>query len=456
MYSYLPHTDNSRKQMLDELKLASTEDLFANIPSEIRIKKDMNLPEGISELEARKKLVELASNNRTDYISFLGGGVYNRYIPACILAIIERSEFITAYTPYQPEVSQGTLQVIYEYQTMICNLTGMDAANASVYDGGVACAEAVLMACRLTNKSTVLLSKALNPEYKAVVETYCYGEGIDIEYLPVKDGKTSISSLNIPENKDKYACILLQTPNYLGCVENVIGIADVCGNINSKFVVCADPVSFALLKSPGNYGADIVVGDVQPLGLGMSFGGPHGGYIACKSQYLRQLPGRIVGMTKDRDGDRAFTLTLQTREQHIKRAKATSNICTNQALMALAATVYLSVTGPEGLKEIATISAKRARYLAVNIDKIPGFKVMHSDFINEFVVKVENIELDKLYEELKANGILAGIKLENDFDEYNNCLLLAVTEMNSLDDVNKLIECLKTLSKKYNLVSSGV
>lgn len=444
MYNFLPHTDKTRDDMLKETGLAFMEDLFSNINPEIRLKGELNIPEGISEFEAQKKLTKLAERNLSlkNCVSFLGGGTYNRFIPACINTIIERSEFITSYTPYQPEVSQGTLQAIYEYQSMICNLTGMDAANASVYDGASAAAEAILMASRITNKEKALVASTLNPQYKAVIETYCYGEGINIEYLDIKDGKTCLNDLN----PDEYSCILIQNPNYLGCVEDVYTISEACQRLKSKFIVCADPVSLALLKSPADYGADIVVGDIQPLGIGMAYGGPHCGFIACKSQYIRQMPGRIVGMTKDRDGQRAFTLTLQTREQHIKRAKATSNICSNQALMALAATVYLSVVGPEGLKEIATISAQRAHYLADKINEIPGFKVLFNDFLYEFIVKLDSLSSEELIKKLEEQNILAGIKLDKYFKEFENCILLCVTEMNEVNDINRLIDSLKELS----------
>ena len=453
MYNFLPHTDKVRKDMLQDMGLNSVEDLFKNINPQVRVKESLDIPEGISELEAQRKLISLSEKNLStkNCISFLGGGTYNRYIPACINTVIERSEFITAYTPYQPEVSQGTLQAMYEYQSMICNLTGMDVANASVYDGASAAAEAILMAARLTNKSKALVASTLNPEYKQVIETYCSGESIQIEYIPFKDGKSDINSIN--QQADIYACILIQNPNYLGSVEDVYEISGICKNIKAKFIVSVDPVSLALLKSPGQYGADIVVGDIQPLGIGMSYGGPHAGFIACKTEYLRQIPGRIAGMTKDRDGETAFTLTMQTREQHIRRAKATSNICSNQALMALAATTYLSVMGPEGLKEAANISTQRAHYLAGKINEIPGFKVLYSNFLYEFVVQVQGLNLNELTSELKKQNILPGINLGDKFNELQNCLLICVTEMNDVDSIDKFVESL-TISqavscKKY-------
>ena len=453
MYNYLPHTDQIREEMLKEIGFKSVEDLFSNINRNIRFdNSNFDLPEGVSELEAKEKLSELASNNLSlsDCLSFLGGGTYYRYVPACIGTIIERSEFLTSYTPYQPEVSQGTLQVIYEYQSMICNLTGMDAANASVYDGATACAEAVLMAARITKRSKALIASSINPEYKEVIKTYCYGEGIDIDYISLKNGKSDIENIK----QDEYACILIQNPNYLGSVEDVFEISEVCKSSKAKFIVCTDLISSAILKRPASYGADIVVGDIQSLGLPIAFGGPHGGFIACRTEYLRQIPGRIAGMTKDLDGKTAFTLTLQTREQHIRRAKATSNICSNQALMALAATVYLSVMGPEGLKEAATISSARAHYLAEKINKIPGFKVLFNDFLYEFVVKVDDeFSAKDLLNQLKEQNILAGIPLDDKFDEYKNCILVCVTEMNHISGIDKFAAALEKITSKCCLRS---
>ena len=442
MYNYLPHTDQIRKEMLEEIGLESIDELFSNINKDIRLsKQDFSLPVGISELEAKEKLSKLAEENLnlSKCTSFLGGGVYNRFIPACVNTIVERSEFLTSYTPYQPEVSQGTLQVIYEYQSMICNLTGMDAANASVYDGGMACAEAVLMASRLTRKTKALVASTVNPEYKQVIETYCYGENIQIDYIPVENEISNLTNIDLKD----YACILVQNPNFLGSLEDVFKISELCKQSGTKFVLCSDLVSTAIIKSPADYGADIAVGDIQALGIPMAFGGPHGGFIACKTEYIRQLPGRIAGMTLDRDGETAFTLTLQTREQHIRRAKATSNICSNQALVALAATVYLSVMGPLGLKEVAETSSARAHYLANKINNISGFSVLSNNFLYEFIVKIDNIPAKDLMNKLKEQNILCGIILDNKFAEYKNCILVCVTEMNNISQINNFVEALK-------------
>ncbi len=428
--------------MLKEINLESIDDLFKQIKPAIRTKK-FNLAGGMSEQEVRKKISGMAAKNKNceNSISFLGGGVYHRYVPACIQTVIERSEFITAYTPYQPEVSQGTLQSIFDYQTLICNLTGMDVSNASVYDGATACAEAALMAVRLTKKSAILVSEALNPEYKQVLETYCYGAGIKINYLTAKNGKTQPENL---VNLDDYACVLIQNPNYFGCIENM----DICNNISNskaKLIVCIDPVSVSVLKPPSEYGADIVVGDFQSLGINMNFGGPHGGFMACKEAYLRQLPGRIVGFTKDHDGREAFTLTLQTREQHIRREKATSNICTNNALMALAATVYLSVLGSQGLKETANISIQRAHYMAEKLVQIPTISIIYGEFLHEFVIKLDNISSEEFIKKLAEKDIFIGIDLSDKFNDLQNCVLVSVTEMNSVEDINKAVGVIELL-----------
>jgi len=442
LHSYLPHTDETRLNMLKDIGLNEVEDLFRQINTNVRVK-EIELPEGISEQDTRRKLSGMANKNRTsgEVVSFLGGGVYNRYVPACISTIIQRSEFITSYTPYQPEVSQGTLQAIFDFQTLICNLTGMDVSNASVYDGASACAESVLMAVRLARKTEILVSEALNPEYKKVLETYCYGEDIKISYLPVKEGKTVLDGFI---NLDEQACVLIQNPNYFGCIEDHNVFSKIVES-KAKLITCVDPISLAVLKSPAEYGADIVVGDFQQLGINMNFGGPHGGFIASKNTYLRQLPGRIVGLTQDKDGKEAYTLTLQTREQHIRREKATSNICTNNALMALAATVYMSVFGPQGLREVAEISIQRAHYMADKLSQVPGIKVLYCDFMHEFVFQADNISSGELINKLAEKGIFIGIDLSCKYDNLQNCVLVSVTEMNSVEDIDRAVEAVNNL-----------
>lgn len=454
MYNFLPHSEETRKEMLAEIGIDKVEDLFYNIDAGARLRESLNIADGISELEVQKKLAQLSGKNKNASNStfFIGGGTYNRFIPACINTIAQRFEFITAYTPYQPEISQGTLQVMYEYQTMISNLTGMDVSNASVYDAATACAEAILMASRATRKFRALVPSTISPEYAKVIETYCYGAGIEVDFLPAKEGIIDIDRLKSIDDLDEYACILVQTPNYLGCIESVHEISQICKESKPLFVVCADPTSLSVVEAPGNYGADIVVGDVQPLGIPMSFGGPHGGFIATTKKYMRQLPGRIAGMTEDEDGKRAFTLTLQAREQHIRREKATSNICSNQALVSLCSTVYMSVMGFEGIKEAACTSIQRAHYLADKISGVKGFKVLYDNYLNEFVVRVnDNISIDELLSELEQKNIFGGIKLEDNFEQFKNCILICVTEMNNIDDIYLFINSLNEISTKYNL-----
>ena len=326
MKNFLVHNDNVKKEMLESIGLKSIEDLFSQIPTDAKMV-NLDLPNALSELETQKAIKKLANKNNTDYVSFLGGGVYNKFIPACISQIAQRFEFLTAYTPYQAEISQGTLQVMYEFQTMISRLTGMDISNATVYDGGTACAEAILMARRISKKTKALVANSLNPEYKKVIDTYAWSNDIEVEYFD-----------NLPENTSDYACVLIQTPDYYGEILDI-------QPVETLLIVCTDISTLSILKPPSEYGADIVVGDIQTLGIPQEFGGPHAGFIACKEKHMRQLPGRLAGRTVDKEGKQAFCLTIQTREQHIKREKATSNICSNQALIGLCATVYLSVMG---------------------------------------------------------------------------------------------------------------
>ena len=411
MKNFLVHNKDSIKQMCEEIGINSVEDLFKQIPETVRMKK-LDLPDGLSELETQRTVKKLAKENKSDYISFLGGGIYNKFIPACIAQVANRFEFNTAYTPYQPEISQGTLQVMYEFQTMICRLTGMDVANATVYDGGTACAEAILMACRITKKYKVCVLNSLNPEYKKVIKTYTNAQSIEVDWVD-----------KIPQDTNDYACVLIQTPDYYG--EILTPQKPDC-----LLVVCTDPSTLSILKPPSEYGADIVVGDIQTLGIPMNFGGPTAGFMACREKFMRQLPGRLAGRTVDKDGKQAFCLTIQTREQHIKREKATSNICSNQALIGLCATLYLSVMGEKGFRQAGYLSAKNAHSLSKKLaDK--GIKTLNKNFFNEFVIEVENS--DKFLAKLKENNILGGIKLDN------TKILVAVTEMNSEEDINKYI-----------------
>ncbi len=362
----------------------------------------------LSELEAQKKVKALARKNMTEYANFLGGGVYNKFIPAAVNYVAQRFEFLTAYTPYQPEISQGTLQIIYEYQTMISRLTGMDIANASMYDGGSACAEAILMAHRIARgkKNKALVSNKLNPEYSEVIKTYLWAQGIELELFE-----------ELPENISEYCCVLIQNPDYYGEVSEI-------KKLDTVLIVCSNLSALSVLEPPRE--ADIVVGDIQPLGISMNFGGPHAGYMACKETYMRQMPGRLVGKTLDKDGNEAYTLTIQTREQHIKREKATSNICSNQSLIALSATLYLSLVGEEGFKQAGFMSANMAHALSKMLAG-RGIKTLNNNFFNEFVIEVSNT--DEFLENLKNEGILGGIKLDK------NRILVCTTEMNTEEEI---------------------
>ena len=409
MKNFIAHTEDVRNEMLNSIKLESVEDLYKQIPVKFS---DFKMDDPLSEMETQKKIKSLAKKNKTEYISFLGGGVYNKFIPAAVNYVAQRFEFLTAYTPYQPEISQGTLQIIYEYQTMISRITGMDIANASVYDGGSACAEAVLMAHRINRGklNKALVSNKLNPEYKEVVKTYAWAHGIEVEWFDEQ-----------PEDTSDAFCVLVQYPDYYG---EVIKLK----KPETTYIVCANLSALSVIKPPVE--ADIVVGDIQPLGISMNFGGPHAGYMACKEAYMRQMPGRLVGRTVDADGEQAFTLTIQTREQHIKREKATSNICSNQSLIALSATLYLSLVGEKGFREAGIISANNAHILSEKLEE-KGIKTLNKVFFNEFVIEVA--DSDGFLKKLKEKNILGGIKL----DETH--ILVCATEMNTREDIEAYI-----------------
>ena len=412
MKNFIAHTDEIRKQMLQEISCSSVDDLFSQIPVKF---KEFNMSNPLSELETQRRIKALAKKNKTEYASFIGGGVYNKFIPAAVSYVAQRFEFLTAYTPYQPEISQGTLQIIYEYQTMISRLTGMDIANASMYDGGSACAEAVLMAHRIAKgkKNKALISNRLNPEYKEVVKTYCWAQDIELEWFD-----------EIPEDVSEYFAVLIQYPDYYGEITPIV-------KPDTTLIVCANLSALSVIEPPRE--ADIVVGDIQPLGIPMNFGGPHAGYMACKETYMRQMPGRLVGRTVDADGKQAFTLTIQTREQHIKREKATSNICSNQSLIALSATLYLSLMGEKGFKQTGIISANLAHALSRML-KGKGVRTMNTNFFNEFVVEVD--DADGYLAKLKEANILGGIKLDD------RRVLVCATEMNTEEDILNYIEAL--------------
>lgn len=412
MKNFLVHNEKTTQEMCEAIGISKVEDLFKQIPQSVRMP-ELDLPEGLSEMETQRKVKNLAKSNKSDFISFLGGGIYNKFVPACINQVASRFELNTAYTPYQPEISQGTLQVMYEFQTMICRLTGMDISNATVYDAGTACAEAILMACRISKKYKVCVLNSLNPEYKRIIETYTNSQGIEVDWVD-----------EIPQATKDYAGVLVQTPNYYG---EIIQPKEV----ECLSIICCDPSSLAILKTPAEMGADIAVGDIQTLGIPMNFGGPSAGFIACREKLMRQLPGRLAGRTVDKDGKQAFCLTIQTREQHIKREKATSNICSNQALIGLCATLYLSVMGNKGFRQASYLSTKNAHILADKL-KEKGYKILNTNFFNEFVLEVPNA--DDFLAKLENNNILGGIKLDD------KKILVATTEMISDEDIDLYIK----------------
>lgn len=409
MKNFIAHTEKTRCEMLNTISCNSVDDLFKQIPV---LFQNFDMSNPLSEMETQKKVKALAKKNKTEFANFLGGGVYNKFIPACVGYIAQRFEFLTAYTPYQPEISQGTLQIIYEYQTMISRLTGMDIANASMYDGGSACAEAILMAHRIARgkKNIALISNKLNPEYKEVIKTYCWAEGIEIEWFD-----------NEPIVNENHCCVMIQNPDYYG---------EICEikKYDSTLIVVANLSALSLIEPPRE--ADIVVGDIQPLGISMSFGGPHAGFMACKEAYMRQMPGRLVGKTLDADGKDAYTLTIQTREQHIKREKATSNICSNQSLIALSATLYLSLLGEKGFKQTGLISTHLAHLLSEKLAE-KGFKTINKNFFNEFVIEVT--DANDFLAKLKEKYILGGIKLDNKH------ILVCTTEMNTNEEITEYV-----------------
>ena len=396
--------------MLESIGVATVEDLFKQIPEQARMGK-LDLGRALSEAETQRKVKNLAKKNNTDYVTFLGAGTYNKFIPACISQVANRFEFLTAYTPYQPEISQGTLQIMYEFQTMICRITGMDISNATMYDAATACAEALLMAVRVSKKNKVLVSNRLNPEYIDVIKTYCWANEIELELFDT-----------IPENTADYACLLVQNPDFYGEISEI-------SKPDCLLIVCIDISSLGILEPP--YEADIVVGDVQTLGIPMSFGGPHAGFMACKEKFMRQLPGRLAGRTVDADGKSAYCLTIQTREQHIKREKATSNICSNQALIGLCATLYLTVMGETGFRQASYLSAKMAHKLSEKLAQ-KDVRTLNKQFYNEFVIEVENT--DKFLTKLKENNIIGGLKLDS------HKILVATTELTTDEDIENFVK----------------
>ena len=433
-YKFFPHTEEDIKLMLDKIGVPSLDALFAEVPEEIRFRRDYDLPSAKSEIEIRNLFGNLGKQNKQLTV-FAGGGVYDHYTPSIVPYLVSRSEFLTSYTPYQAEISQGTLHYIFEFQSMMAELTGLPIANASMYDGSTATAEAAIMAVASGKKANkVLVSETVDDKILAVIRTYTHFQGVQIEVVPAEDGATSRTAMQEKLQQGGVAGMIVQQPNKYGIIENYDGFADDCHQQKALFVMNSVAADLALLKSPGELGADIAVGDGQSLGIPMQFGGPSVGYLCCTEKLMRKMPGRIVGQTKDNRGQRAFVLTLQAREQHIRREKATSNICSNQSLMALWVTIYLSVMGKEGLKEAAQMSVDGAHYLYEKLIQSGKFKpAFNQPFINEFCVKYVGGNVDQLQQRLLDNGILGGIKMADDM------LMLAVTEKRTKEEVDLLV-----------------
>jgi glycine dehydrogenase subunit 1 len=436
-YKYFPHTQDDLKAMMEKVGVKDLDGLYAQIPESIRFRDDYKLPSEMSEIEVRKLFEKLSSQNK-QFTCFAGYGVYDHYTPSVIPSLLQRSEFLTSYTPYQAEISQGTLHYIFEYQSMMAELTGMGISNASMYDGATATAEAMMMAVAAGKKvNKVLVSETLNGDTRKVLDTYALHQGIELVTIPEKDGVTDLSALNSQLSTfEGVAGVIVQQPNACGIVEDFTGFADTCHDNKALLIINSVAADLAVLKTPGEWGADIAVGDGQSLGIPMLFGGPYVGYMCCTEKLIRKMPGRIVGMTKDNRDQRAFVLTLQAREQHIRRQKATSNICSNQSLMALFVTIYMSLMGKQGLKEAAQLSYAGAHYFCEKLLATGKFHLVYDKpFFNEFLVRYDG-DLDELLSFYMMNGILPGIKMSD------GSLLIAVTEKRTKEEIDFFLSIL--------------
>lgn len=442
---YLFNTAEDQQAMLQAIGVASIDVLFASIPAEFRLSRPLCLPPALTELDLTRHMTALAERNSHagQKVCFLGGGSYDHFVPAVVDAIASRGEFYTSYTPYQPEVSQGNLQAMFEYQTLICQLTGMDVSNASLYDGGTAAVEAVLMAISVTRReSKVVVAASVHPEYRQILQTYLAGLNVDCVTVGAGQGTTDLEALAAAVD-ERTACVLIQHPNFFGCLENVAAAAKIAHDAGAMLVQAFDPISLGVLKRPAELGADIAVAEGQSLGTPMLFGGPYLGIMACREQFVRRLPGRIAGQTTDRRGQACWVLTLQTREQHIRRDKATSNICTNQGLIALRAAIYLSALGPQGLRETAELCLQKSHYAAAQITATDRFELAFAQpTFKEFVVRGRAGEVGELLAEACDAGFLAGIPLERWYPELSDCFLVAVTEKRTREEIESLARCL--------------
>jgi glycine dehydrogenase subunit 1 len=444
--SYLFNTDDDRKAMLQAIGAESIEELFRSIPAETQLSRPLNLPAAMGELELQQHVQALASQNQNvvDYCCFLGGGAYDHFVPAVVDEIASRGEFYTSYTPYQPEVAQGNLQAMFEYQTMICQLTGLDVSNASLYDGGSAAVEAVLMAISTTRRSKVVTCDTVHPHYRQILATYLQSLDAELVVLPATDGVVSLEQLQACVD-DTTACVLIQSPNFLGSLEDVAAIAELVHQHKGLLVTVFDPIGTGILARPGDQGADIAVAEGQTLGTPLLFGGPYLGIMACREGLVRRLPGRIAGQTVDRKGQRCWVLTLQTREQHIRREKATSNICTNQGLFALRATIFLSTLGPQGLADTARLCLRKAHYAARRLTDGDRFSLaFEAPTFKEFVVRDRENRVGELLQTALEQKIFAGIPLGTWYPDLADCFLVAVTEKRTRDEIDRWANCLQT------------
>jgi glycine cleavage system P protein (glycine dehydrogenase) subunit 1 len=441
---YIANTPEEQKRMLGVINAASIEELLVRIPAKARLPRALGIPAAVAETDLIRHMKALAAKNADAdaHVCFMGAGSYDHYVPSPINHLVSRGEFFTAYTPYQPEASQGTLRTIYEYQTMIAELTGMDVANASIYDGASSLAEAALMAHAAIGRNEVVLSRGVNPLYKRVTATYCEGPGVRLRDAAAPEGVTDLAAAKKAVGP-KTAALVIQTPNFYGCLEDVAAAAEIAHAAGALLVVVADPVNMGVLEGPGKLGADIVVGEGQGLGVPMSFGGPNLGVFAAKNDLVRRMPGRLVGATVDRDGERGFVLTLQTREQHIRRAKATSNICTNVALCALMATIYLATLGRRGLVRVGELSAAKAHYAAERLARVPGVSLRFAaPFFKEFALKLPKSP-ERVAGRLARQGFLAGVPLKSFDRSLGDCLLVAVTEKRTKTEIDAFAAALE-------------
>jgi len=440
VWSYLPHTDLDRKSMLECIGVDSVDSLFEDIPAKLRFNKALNLPTALPEQELVKKMRKMAKRNANlqENICFLGAGAYDHYIPSVVNHVIHRSEFYTAYTQYQPEISQGYLQALWEYQSMICEITGMEVANASMYDGGTAVTEAAMMACAASGRTEIIMAETIHPHYQEIFKTYALDRNYTFKNAGLKNGVMNITHLEEVVGKAT-AAVIVQSPNFFGSIEDIKQIAQVAHAQGAYLIAVVDPISLGILASPGSLGADIVVGEGQSMGVPISFGGPYLGFFAATEKLMRKMPGRIIGQTTDQEGKRGFVLTLQAREQHIRREKATSNICSNEALCALSAAVYLAAIGKEGFRQVAAQCLQKAHYAYEELTKYEECeKVFASPFFKEFVIRL-NKPVSEVNARLLAKGIIGGLDLSKYYTDMKNCMLLCVTEKRSKSDIDRLV-----------------